>query len=890
MTRVISKIQQLLLEYPLYEQCEEDGSIRILIVGENADATEFVDRCLAVGQMLRGRLQLTWQVTKAEVKNNYLSERPALSTFVSVDGDNKQNEYYASLVFLTNETSETSEYDYVFSSVGDEACVKGKNEWGKCGTSLISSPEELERMAFNVHHAWEGFGNIDTNKLKERFSEAYNYNASISFALSIPFKLRSVGICENDPFKAAERFKEIVDAAEKGEASAKKTIAELSYLEHRRWVIEMATKGVTDIQNKNGHPDYEACVERKSVKKKDNGKVVEHPCMVTSTAATPLTDGPFAVKGAWDDKKVSTAGLDSLDRMSVELHRVMRAAAQKVRRNRAAIADTLTGLKAMGGDNLYRKYIDRYRLCVENVLDYSKPHAVQYETYERELLNSLGCFNEANKQDIQEKVSFIKDEIYPLLECSLYRDYKAYDTELVSRMPYILTGEKEKHICVSLGEMSSFRYDNNVLFQSIASATALGADKLTFVFVYDKTTNLDVLKASLKGISNYFRHRAHSCKTDVEAFINVDKFGSVAKARLERTLQDAVKASQIVKFSLQECADDSELSELISKAVKASGADFYDGTVAPHSSGITAGRIVAKICETLPYFEFDTENRCVINTVNCNHLKYRPQEAFIQVEDMFALLNAQDKEFNYQDFYDSYMDFWRIYDGTDIGERDFAACARCWTKVCTTIAYGGLNNLRIAGVKPFGNKKNDKPNKEKELQEENDRRILTKMLRRLREMGILTELTIGEDFTVTARVRDVEAKEIFAKAGDLLEVYVYFEALKTGYFDDIQTGYRFCWEAEKVVNEMDCVLTKGFRSLLVECKSTQEPEEGFYLTLDSLGNHFGIGYKKVLIMVTNTRKESYGDYLARGQQMDVITISSKGDLGKIGKKLAELIG
>ena len=75
----------------------------------------------------------------------------------------------------------------------------------------------------------------------------------------------------------------------------------------------------------------------------------------------------------------------------------------------------------------------------------------------------------------------------------------------------------------------------------------------------------------------------------------------------------------------------------------------------------------------------------------------------------------------------------------------------------------------------------------------------------------------------------------------------------------------------------------------MECKSTKSADEGYYLTLDSLGDHFGIGFKKVLIMVTDTRAKTYGGYVSRGKQMDIITLSSKDDLMNIGRKLIEIM-
>ena len=53
---------------------------------------------------------------------------------------------------------------------------------------------EIERMAFNTHLIWEKNLNIDERKVKAEFKKKYNYNSCLSLALSLKYKLFSVGI------------------------------------------------------------------------------------------------------------------------------------------------------------------------------------------------------------------------------------------------------------------------------------------------------------------------------------------------------------------------------------------------------------------------------------------------------------------------------------------------------------------------------------------------------------------------------------------------------------------------------------------------------------------------------------------------------------------------
>ena len=96
-----------------------------------------------------------------------------------------------------------------------------------------------------------------------------------------------------------------------------------------------------------------------------------------------------------------------------------------------------------------------------------------------------------------------------------------------------------------------------------------------------------------------------------------------------------------------------------------------------------------------------------------------------------------------------------------------------------------------------------------------------------------------------------------------------------------------------MTNELDCVLTKGFRSIIVECKARVELNQDFYYKLDSLASRFGIGTKKVLIANTYVNSPHLNQInelqKTRGNQMDIITISDENDIQNIGKTLQKIM-
>ncbi len=905
-------IQFHLFRHPVYRwTADNESDMCVLVTGDTEYAQVFVDLCLQTGQMYDRSLHIFWCIKDAKIKDTYLEHRPGFREFISIDGEAAANGHsYSSLSFVPaayyleeeairttrylfaagEEDAENEETAAVYQQMSTYPCLASyvaggavrimKDEADEVfpDESMDLSEEELKRLAFNAHMIWEGKGNLDIDRIRERFEEPYNYDSSVSLALSIPYKLRSIGIYEQDPFDAAEKMFDVVRKARSDPDSEEAVmLTRLALLEHRRWVIEKASQGTVRLTDKNGRPEYASCADRKSVKKMDtDGHLLMHPCMVDGTEKTPLKTGRWKDHRLWDDAKVRTDELDDLDRMSVELHRAMNRAAKQVKNDRSALSFETGRLKDLcwNGSEQLKQNFGRYHFCIENILDKSMPYAAQFETYEKMLTESLSELAQEEKDAAAEWILNIRDLLFPVIESDLYRDYKDYDIQFIEQLPYILTAKLPVHLCLPLGEANDIRNNNDDHFRSVASATALYADKVTYLYVYDHKTNLQVLESKLKAIHNYFYLRGHDCEITLICFTKEGEREDIVR-KIEKILSTAEQEDRLHAYRLTSYRDEQDLREKVTEAVRDCGADYFDGTNPLTASNMENGRIYREIATVVPYFEFDSYHKRFENCVNCGHLKYAEISTFIQVEDMFALLNARDKEFNYQDYADCYEELWSIYCGDAVRETDFALCARSWSKLCTVLRSGGGETLSV--------------NEDIGTDNVQEIRVIKAMLQALYRKGYLKYLMITDDKTVSCTIRDTKIKRLFLKAGDLLEIYVFFEAMKTGYFDDIQTGYRFKWEFDDVTNELDCVLTKGYRSILAECKSTKSPDENFYLTIDSLGDHFGIGYKKVLIMVTDVQAASYEQYRSRGNLMDIITLSTKSDLMDIGKKLVDIM-
>lgn len=131
-------------------------------------------------------------------------------------------------------------------------------------------------------------------------------------------------------------------------------------------------------------------------------------------------------------------------------------------------------------------------------------------------------------------------------------------------------------------------------------------------------------------------------------------------------------------------------------------------------------------------------------------------------------------------------------------------------------------------------------------------------------------------------------RDLLIKAGDMLETYVYHKAKAVGAFDDVVSGYKVQWgTGEESQNELDCVITKGFRSLLIECKATNNLQQGYYERMANLVNQLSVNGTGVII----TDSEVAGERIVaqRGKNMKLVTISGVDDLERLDQILLEIM-
>lgn len=337
---------------PLYRYLGEgETELRAAVVGFDPYGQKFLDACIQTGQMRGVKLSVDVCGADAADRDLYLEERPGLAEFFNISGTGRKSfaeDAYGDICFTADAPAADVRYHYAFISLGTDeenrnaagAFRRAAEKNGPCSVNVVSEAKpgdgeprdphtvyvnedrrkaavnrEIERMAFNTHLVWENDfkgEHRDRSESRKEFRKPYNHDACVAGVVSANSKLYSLGIDPEScsPDEAAARYAEIIEADASGCIRN-----ELMWVEHRRWVTEKLCKGWTRMT------DLESCVYSgtKSEKRK------QHICIVRSRPDNKLAE----LTGAGDPRQMwnslsdeELAGLDELDRLSVELHRI----------------------------------------------------------------------------------------------------------------------------------------------------------------------------------------------------------------------------------------------------------------------------------------------------------------------------------------------------------------------------------------------------------------------------------------------------------------------------------------------------------------------------------------------------------------------------------------
>lgn len=994
----IGVIQKLLYDKPLYNYID-DENVNILVFGFSQLCQRFIDIAFEVSQVNEFKLNITVISNIIEARDIYLNNRSAFSEFFDVE-NNSVYQSYGSLSFITsNDTieniltnnllDESKKYSYIFIDYDNDktnysiaktcdscrdlldynfiinfAAAKPRKTSKYLNVVLRDDTIEnhkdytkLKRMALNCHLVWNSKDDIDIRKLQREFNANYNFSSSFNNILSIKYKLNSVGI-DFDSATAAEQFYNI---AESKKSEDKTKIASLVQAEHKRWNVNMICNGWKTQKDLNN------CLY--GVKDKKNKL---HPCIVRSSTALALSELEWKKNNnvLWDSAgKKELASLDDLDKMSVKLHRIFKNKAYEIKKENLLSDNDIFEIHKLlanykKADAAFKKYI----LCLQEINSGSKAQTRLYDYYKVRLNKELLNVPQNISKLVNKRISTIESIFYPVLESEKYIDYKSYDKDLITKIPFILTYKTTIHLGLPLGIENDGVINNQILFRNVASTLFINPSRVTYFYNYDSKEDNKIISA-LQYIVNCMN--SHNLRTCVNICLFISNDCNEQFLNVLKELSDRINRIDVIFYD-----NEDDLESKLADYIKT-----RRFTALEKNNSKTTNLLYGMRCyRNNPHFEYDNFNNKLICSNECEYLKYICFTPHLKISDLFEFRNSLDTT-ELPDLKQDYEYFWDLYK-----KRSYKS-ESIWKALCNALsatndkenvlsisisksdansnkityfvestyidAFNKMlnslsqidpkinsntefyaNNIYKVGIsapnhvhkeirgilsKPYLliNASDINVVKEKQnskiifnnlmvckLEYETLKTEAAKAYVKCEELiGLLEEINKNNFIVNLNKYKDSEdysfcysshqIKSLLTSAGRVLELYVYYKAIENGGFDEIANSIEVVWNDDNVENEFDIILTKGFRSLIVECKAQSQLKQDFYYKLDSLNRRFGIN--SIPIVVADTNENENHDNSAndiqrsRGKDMGIETIYKTNDIANIGNTLKSFL-
>ena len=717
---VFLTIQYHLYQHPLYECSQkEERDLNVLMIGFGSNGHCFLDACLQNGQIRNKTLNVTAFFEDAGEKELYLSERPELGDFFSIDENRiKENDTYGNIIFkkldldhdkVISDVEERIEillrldgkqhFHYVFIDVGEDeinhalakACKKEKERTGtdclvtyifgqeitaahnedgiyplsiRGGSGDSSLDQEIERMAFNTHLVWEKNLNVDYKKIRKKYKEAYFHDSCVSNVLALKSNLYSMGIDlgKTGCLDAARRFNEIISGV-----GNSKIRDELIWIEHRRWVTEKLCLGWRRIK------DLEDCAD--GITK--DGKHKRHVCIVRSRADQMLAE-EFCEDGnleKWDnasDQELSR--LDELDRMSVDLHRMYARKAKEAKKENLLDGNIISGIRSLIEDD--KKVLvafQEWHACLKNIWHGDIGKVRLYKGLKNEFLNA------AQKRLPKRKAKSVKDQVrafesvFDSVRLSTeYRDWKQDDVALIDNIPFVLTYTTESYLVIPF--TACVERGISELFMNVSAPTVVSPKRIIYLYHAEENRDIQNLKESIPYVVGYMNKKKFKAAVDF-VIIYPEKMTSLINENHEKELQRLgnSRIHEVKRILLNESeGDDGELTELKNYLNRRSaGKTLF--ALEKNGTGFSKMLLGAGFYRTFAWYKFDSKTMQFTSAKNCEMLHYICNKGYsgnktvsyripyITVSDMTAIRLSSGENSRPPEFFADYQELWGRY-------------------------------------------------------------------------------------------------------------------------------------------------------------------------------------------------------------------------------------
>ncbi len=816
---------------------------------------------------------------------------------------------------------------------------------------------EIERMAFNVHLVWESNLNTDIRQIKSYYNRMYNHDACVSNLLSLKSKLFSVGInlTSDNAIEAARMFFELV--ADKKNSAIKvelmwmehrRWVTEKLCQGYRRIInLEECINGATKDEKHKRHIcivksqpntilasrysgngfekwDDENCdlsdlddLDRLSVEL--HRLYAKRANSISATEILSLVGEIQSLVESSDEalikvKEWLTCIKDILNREKgrVQLYEglkldLINSLIYLPKEQKQAVQNQIQAFEALfypvKASMEYRNWKDVDKKLIDNIpfiLTYSQDIilAIPYSANSnKSLFGNVAAPTVVNPKRViflylinaKEDVVELLNSIPHVMEYFSKKHLRAsvdYILAHPNSMNSIINDELQKRIR-TLGEkrvrnISLLTYDTDDEVPGIVESSIRRLTEKRFFFVEKNST---ALSGMLKGSGFYRRSSSYKFCSERQvfeettgnacilgyikkkSFITVTDMLSLQSSSSRssnnpeffmdyKTLWDKYHArtvDSIVWKSLCDVLGDHSSSNDIIATIKKPHRGFVTATttlhyIIPASCSKGAGRILCALkengfVEENSRIERRTSQSCEVILVDRFGNRNDYNALFAKVN---ALIAYNDLQLNYHS-----------------GSHELRVV---------------FDNLEVSQLLIEGSRRSD----------------MIKLLRFFESIYYITDLKEYADQSFSFTYASNRIKELLTTAGKMLEVYTFHKAKEVGAFDDVASSFEIEWEGTNVKNELDCIVTKGFRSLFIECKARPVIEQGFYDKIKQLSDKFGINATAVLVADTQERESE--DFSAvntvqrqRGSMMDVITIWKPNEINNIGHTLLKII-
>ena len=943
-----------LYNHTLYERLGNSDTINILLSGfDDTYGQKFLDACLQVGQMPNKKLNVN-VICSEEEEKQYLDNRPEFMNFFNIN--DKESYGTINFIRDTNKINLTPCYifaeDLETAQEFRETCQHCSinfvqlshkpdehQDFGDLNPIYVGediNDLELERMPLNAHLVYaEGWGqSIDI----EEFKKPYNHDSSFSYVISLKYKLFSLGINleQTTYMDAASNFSKKIDEYR----------TQLIYCEHKRWVVEKICDGWRK-------KDIETCVSRKTAKDDDEKT---HICIVKSSTEHKITSFLTDSIKAWDKPDpAKLRQLDDLDKMSVEFHkhllgRVRVTDKEKVISIPSDIREILKNYSeiAVAFEELYS--------CMQDILNASNAEAAQtvrdkVYMYEKILSKNfeskLGSMVDGQDKDIAiQYANDLERAFFTILESRTYTDYKQKDIVLIENIPFILTYRTNINLVVPF---FSDINDSTKFFNNIASALVINPERIIYVcksgemsedafrklFQFAKRKGLRA-EIELKiigreqqfnlldiGINNieYFdsinaireyistlkggktvidRNGATIFRENTDGGFNFNSlsmkfehtrgFSSVLNYIKKRPF---INTLDVVYFDLTGTIeiDSPEFFQDYQELWKLYKDNHYAWKMMANalSNYVDRENIIASI--PIPDRRNEKIEREYILPLDCRKVAQKiidvlRSTGIIADGSNIDVYNNTSCRVTIQDIGDHRDYFDEIFSEHErLKSVDALDIYKPTNQNNVKIKY---NSLKITDCNLMQNL--DNPETINDIHGLiND---IKRILNALRGMGYILRCSVSDDGNINLTFATPQIKDLLTKAGKILEVYVYHEAKKSAKFDDVTSGFTLKHGGEQKKNEIDCVITKGFNTLLIECKACYELEDDWYKKFAKLTEYIGINTRKIFIVDLrgHENSEKNRERIEYGKTLGIDTIYKPDQIENIVDTLLNKLG